>query len=53
MKEKDPKKRLEQIDAQKKYAGAATDDADNNKVTEHDTKQETSMLNNNPRNSDY
>lgn len=52
MKEKDAKKRLAQIDAQKKYAGATIDDADDNKVTERDTKQETHMLNNNPRNRD-
>lgn len=53
MKEKLSKERLAQIDAQKKYSGASTDNADNNKADQKDVEQSTRMMNNNPRNSDY
>ncbi len=37
--------------AQRQYAGASTDRADDNHVTANEVEQETRMLNNNPRNS--
>lgn len=42
----------EQIaDAQRRYAGASTDAADGNRVDPKAVRQETRMLNNNPRNN--
>lgn len=50
MKDNAEKKNAGKIHAEKTYAGAAIDKADGDKVTPQAVKQETSMLNNNPRN---
>lgn len=42
----------ELIEAEEKYAGVAVDRADDDKVSNACVKQETNMLNNNPRNTD-
>ncbi|MCM1032971.1 MAG: hypothetical protein NC405_04360 [Odoribacter sp.] len=40
------------VKAQQDYPGASTNKADDNRTTRQAVKQETKMMNNNPRNSD-
>lgn len=47
---KEEKKQVEE--AERKYPGAAIDAADDNKVSEKLVDEQTSMLNDNPRNDD-
>lgn len=48
----DKNNRKQQTEAEKKYRGAATDRADNDKVNVKMVDQDVKELNNNPRNND-